>query len=191
MNSDTLPYAQAKHLTIAGCLALGTLATAVTYACHSTPYTMVLFLGGGASLLTVAAALFGWAVWKDLRARLESMTTKEYAPGQVIFRQGDTAEHVFVITKGQVEAICEDPAKGDVVVWRLGAGEFFGETAILSGLPRWVTARAVDSVELLAIHRTEFLRLHDSLPRLRARIATQQALRKAPVRQAGIANPSP
>jgi len=179
MSPEVFPYPRAKHLAFAGFLALLALATAVIYSCRSTPYTMVLFLGGGSALLLLATLLFAWTCWKDLRARLESISTKEFAAGQVIYRQGDPAEHVYVITKGKVEAIFADPTKGDVIVGRLGPDECFGESAILSRLPRQVTMRAVDQVELLIVHRTDFLRLYGSLPRLRARIQEQQADRKA------------
>jgi cyclic nucleotide-binding protein len=184
MNVEASRYPRSKQLTVAGCLALATLATSVIYACHSTPYTMVLFLGGGSALLATAILLFAWAIWKDLRGRLESIVTRQFAPGQVIFRQGDLADHVFVITKGQVEAVYTDPAKGDVIVGRLGPDEYFGETAILSRLPRQVSARAVGSVEVLAIHRTDFLGLYSNLPRLRARIDALQPKRQALVNQA-------
>jgi hypothetical protein len=178
MNPEVSPYPRARHLIIAGCLALVALSTAVIYAFRSTPCTMVLFLGGGSALLFTAVLLFGWVVWKDLRARLESIVVREFAPGQVVYRQGDPPEHVYIITKGHVEAVYADPAKGDVVVGKLGRDEYFGETAILSHLPRQVTMRAIDTVELLAIHRTDFLRLYASLPRLRARIEAQQPHRK-------------
>src|SRR5262249_51164117 len=89
------------------------------------------------------------------------------------------AEHVFVITKGRVEAVFSDPGKGDVVLAQLGPQEYFGETAILSRLPRQATARALDAVELLAIHRADFLRLYGSLTRLRAGIDAQQLQRMA------------
>src|SRR5262249_7777934 len=151
-------------------------------------YTMVLFLGGGLGLLVVAVVLFGWAIWKDLRSRLESIVTQQFAPGQIIFRQGDPAEHVFIVPKGQVEAVYADPTKGDIILGRFAPDEYFGETAILSRLPRQVSTRAVDAVELLAIHRTDFLRLYDSLPRLRARIDEQQAHRKAVMSQARSTN---
>jgi len=144
---------------------------------------MVLFLGGGSALLLAATVLFCWTVWKDLRERLDSIVTKEFTPGQIIFRQGDEPEHVFIITKGQVEAIYADPAKGDVIIAQLGRDEYFGETAILSRRPRQVTARAMDAVQLLAINRTDFLRLYASLPRLRARIEAQHAQRKTLVEQ--------
>ncbi len=179
MNPEPFPYPHSRHLTIAGCLALITLSTAVLYAWHSTPYTMVVFLMGGSALLLAAVVLFGWTIWKDLRARLDSIVTKRFAPGEVIFRQGDPADHVFVVTQGQVEAVYADPIKGDVILTRFGPGEYFGETAILSRLPRQATTRAVDAVELLAIHRADFLRLYASLPRLRARIDARQAQIKA------------
>jgi hypothetical protein len=184
MNTETYPYPHAKHLTIAGCLALATLATAVIYACHSTPYTMVIFLGGGSALLMTAVVVFGWTIWKDLQARLHSIVIRQFAPGEIIFRQGDPAEHVFVMTKGQVEAVYADPAKGEVLLGRLGPDDIFGEAAILSRLPRQVTTRAVGDVELLVIHRTDFLRLYASLPRLRRRIEAELARRKALVQRA-------
>ena len=70
MNVEAFPYPHSSHLTVAGCLTLATLVTSVIYACHSTPYTMVLFLGGGSALLVAAVLLFAWIIWKDLRARL-------------------------------------------------------------------------------------------------------------------------
>lgn len=185
MNTLTHAYRHQKQVTIAGCMTLVTLATAVVYACHSTPYTMVVFLAGGSTLLMAAIILFGWTVWKDLQARLQSIVTRQFAPGEVIFRQGDPAEHVFIITKGQVEALRAEPGKGDVRVGQLASDDVFGELAILSRLPRQVTARAVDAVELLVIHRTDFLRLYASLPRLRMRIDAQQARRRALLHESG------
>src|SRR5262245_11719144 len=130
MNVEAFPYPHVKQLTVAGSLALAALVTSVIYACHSTPYTMVLFLGGGSALLVAATLLFAWTVWKVLRARLDSIITRQFAPGEVIFRQGDPAEHVYVITKGQVEAVYVDPTKAEVILGRLGPDEYFGETAI-------------------------------------------------------------
>jgi hypothetical protein len=188
VNAETYPYPHGKHLIIAGCLALVTLTTAVIYACHATPYTMVLFLGVGSFLLVAAIVIFGWTIWKDLRSRLESIVTRQFAPGQVIYSQGDPPEHVYFITKGQVEAVYADSAKGEVILGRLGRDDYFGETAVLSRLPRQATVRAVDNVEVLAIHRTDFLRVYNSLPRLRTRIEAEQVRRRALVENAKSPN---
>jgi len=188
VNAEIYPYPRGRHLIIAGCLALVALTTAVIYVFHATPYTMVLFLGGGSFLLTAAIVIFSWTIWKDVRSRLESIVTRQFAPGQVIYSQGDPAEHVFFITKGQVEAVHADSVKGEVILGRLGRDDFFGETAILSHVPRQVTARAVDTVEVLAIQRTDFLRVYNSLPRLRSRIDAEQARCRALVEGAKSAS---
>ena len=184
MNAETYPYPRGKHLMIAGYLALATLTTAVIYACHATPYTMVLFLGGGSCLLLAAIVIFAWTIWKDLRSRLENIVTRQFAPGQVIYSQGDLPEHVYFITRGQVEAVYADSVKGEVILGRLGRDDYFGETAVLSRVPRQATMRAVDNVEVLAIHRTDFLLVYNSLPRLRTRIEGEQLRRRALVERA-------
>src|ERR1043166_5135302 len=140
MNADT-SYPNRLQVTLAGVFALMGLMVAVVYEWRSTPFTMVLFLLGGSALLFTAAGLFGWVLWRDVRTRLQSIATRQFSPGQLIFRQGDPAEHVFVITKGRVEAVFSDPVKGDIVLGQLGPPEYFGETAILSRMPRQATAR--------------------------------------------------
>jgi CRP/FNR family transcriptional regulator, cyclic AMP receptor protein len=185
MTSEALPYVHRRHMAVAGILALLSLSTAAIYEWRSTPYTMVLFLMGGATLLLAAMILFGWTLWKDVRSRLEGVATRSFGPGEVIYRQGDPADHIFVITQGQVEIVHADPAQGDVLLSRLAADEYFGETAILSRSPRQATARAVDEVNVLAIQRRDFLRLYESLPALRARIDRQQTHRLASFEQRG------
>jgi signal-transduction protein with cAMP-binding, CBS, and nucleotidyltransferase domain len=185
MKTEVLPYAHRKHLIIAGSLALMALLTACLYEWRSTPYTMVVFLMGGWTLFLSAVGLFGWAIWKDLRARLKSVVSKSFATGDVIYRQGDLAEHIFFVSRGQVEIVHDDSIRGNTVLGRINVDEYFGETAILSHSPRQATARAVDAVEVLVIHRTHFLKIYDSLPRLRARIDRQHAQRRGLFSQLG------
>jgi CPA1 family monovalent cation:H+ antiporter len=60
-------------------------------------------------------------------------------PEEKIIRRGERGSHVFFISSGAVEVILPDEPV------RLGRGDFFGEMALLSGLPRprmssrWVT----------------------------------------------------
>jgi hypothetical protein len=183
MSADTYIYPHQKHLTIAGYLALAMLVTACIYEWSSTPFSMVLFLMGGATFLFAAVVLFAFVIWRDVRARLASLTTRSFAAGEVVFHQGDPAEHVFIITKGRVEAVHTDPVKGEIVLGRLETNDYFGETAILNRHARQATVRALTEVELLSIHRVDFLRLYGSLPRLRAQIEAQQTKRRALLKQ--------
>jgi putative ABC transport system ATP-binding protein len=70
------------------------------------------------------------------------------SPGDVLFRQGDYGELVYVVDVGRVEVVRELADGGEEVLASLGAGEYFGEMAPLLGLPRSGTARAVEDTAL-------------------------------------------
>ena len=86
-------------------------------------------------------------------------------PGERIIRKGDRADAAFFISSGSVEV---DVEGGEPI--RLGAGEFFGEMALLSGMRRSADVTAIDYSQLLALNQREFRRFLAKYPSLRARI---------------------
>jgi CRP-like cAMP-binding protein len=178
MITDNLP-AHPKYLWCAGVLALLGLFTAVIYSVRFTPYTMVLFLMGGQGLIFLAACCFGYAVLSEMRSRLRSIVEKRYKAGEVIFRQGDYPDRLYVIGKGEVDVILESPGKADAILTRLGKDQFFGEIGILSDTPRTATIRAATDVEVLSIHRSYFTSLLSYLPAFREKILTAYQSRTA------------
>jgi hypothetical protein len=82
-----------------------------------------------------------------------------FAAGQVILRQGDRADHFYVISSGQV-LITQQAEDGTVREIRtLGPGQYFGEIGLLANLPRTATVTAVTVVEALALNRATFSHL--------------------------------
>jgi len=75
---------------------------------------------------------------------------REYAPSEVLFREGETGDVMFVIQSGSVR-ISKNVAGYDKVLATLGPGEFFGEMAILNGKPRTATATIVTPTRCLLI----------------------------------------
>jgi hypothetical protein len=159
-----------RYLFLAGVLALLGLSTAVVYSLRFTPYTMVLFMMGGQGLILLAACCFGYVALSGIRVRLRSIVEKRFKAGDIIFRQGDYPDRLYVIGKGEVDVIRETPGQEDVVLTRLGKDQFFGEIGILSDTPRTATIRAVSDVEVLSIHRSYFTSLFSYLPMFRERI---------------------
>ena len=106
---------------------------------------------------------------------------EEYAPGTVIFRQGDPGDEMYVVQEGQVEI-----RLGDEVVETLGPGEIFGELALIDDQPRSATAVAVTASRLAAVPEARFHFMVQQTPRFalqvmrvmaeRLRRATAQAL---------------
>jgi ABC-type lipoprotein export system ATPase subunit len=101
-----------------------------------------------------------------LSAQQMLMATKQlevlhYEPGATILSEGSRADNFYIVTKGRVEIALKRPGGGDVVVFRPGPGEYFGEVELLRGSQNIATARAVADapVELVALDRSEFTAL--------------------------------
>lgn len=72
------------------------------------------------------------------------------APGEVIFREGDTADSVYFIVSGEVQVMTAQRS------FRLGSGDFFGEIALLHEGRRTATVTALTSCQLLVLDRKDF-----------------------------------
>jgi CRP/FNR family cyclic AMP-dependent transcriptional regulator len=71
--------------------------------------------------------------------------------GQVLFRQGDAANSLYVIVEGAVVPIAEGERRRKLAV--LERGEFFGEIGLMTKQPRNATIEAIVDTNLLAIDR--------------------------------------
>jgi serine/threonine protein phosphatase PrpC len=82
---------------------------------------------------------------------LQPTESRSYEPGDVIFREGDPGEALFVILAGKVRV-----DRGGEAINVLRAGEVFGEMSLVRNRPRSATVVAVEGSELLMLHRRDF-----------------------------------
>jgi CRP/FNR family transcriptional regulator, cyclic AMP receptor protein len=75
---------------------------------------------------------------------------REFQPGEVLFREGESGEVMFVIQSGAVR-ITKSVGGHDKSLAVLGPGEFLGEMAILNGKPRTATATVIETTRCLVI----------------------------------------
>jgi len=86
---------------------------------------------------------------------------KVFAHGEVIFRQGDEGDCMYVVQDGLVEITSEINGIEIQIAVR-GEGEFFGEMAIIERATRMATARAFGRTRVLVIDKKNLLnRIHD------------------------------
>jgi NADH:quinone reductase (non-electrogenic) len=102
-----------------------------------------------------------------------------FEPGQVIFREGDRGDWLYVVTEGEVEVLRTVPGRGEQPVRRLGVGECFGEIALVSDIARSATVRAVSATNVLAVDREAFQAMFASLPPLKGFVEQLIASRSA------------
>lgn len=101
-----------------------------------------------------------------LPAILPPMHRKTFAPGDLIFQEGDESQEAYWIVSGKVEISIETP-QGRSVLTTLDEGEIFGEMGMVDDKPRAATARAVAATEVEVIDEADF---HDEVLRNEARL---------------------
>jgi CRP/FNR family cyclic AMP-dependent transcriptional regulator len=101
---------------------------------------------------------------------------KEFQDGEIIVRQGDVGDSMFVIQEGRVEVLREDD--GHETRLRVAEeGEFMGEMSIFERQKRSATLRALGKVRILTIDKKNFLRRIHEDPSLAFRIAQNMSSR--------------
>jgi CRP-like cAMP-binding protein len=75
---------------------------------------------------------------------------RDYAAGEVLFREGERGEEMFVIQSGLVRIVKRVGGEYRSLA-TLGRGEFLGEMAILNGKPRTATAHVLEDAKCLVI----------------------------------------
>lgn len=82
----------------------------------------------------------------------------KFADGKVIFKQGDSADEMYVVRSGKVRIFRTKEGK-ETTLDHLGSGEFFGEMALFGDRPRSASAQVVGGTELQIIDKDAFMGL--------------------------------
>jgi putative ABC transport system ATP-binding protein len=86
----------------------------------------------------------------------ERMKKRRCARGEVVIRQGDVGEEFFLVASGAAVVTTQQHGEPERELAVLGAGEIFGETALLTDEPRNATVRAVEDTDTFVLSRTDF-----------------------------------
>ena len=116
--------------------------------------------------------LFGGCDRRGLE-RLGQLSDEVDVPaGKVLMRQGESGSDMMVLISGSV-AIERDGAR----VNTLGAGDFFGEIALVDGGPRTATVTTDEPSRLLVITRHDFRAMMEEFPEVEAQVLSAVAHR--------------
>ncbi|OGQ84381.1 MAG: hypothetical protein A3F90_15860 [Deltaproteobacteria bacterium RIFCSPLOWO2_12_FULL_60_19] len=102
---------------------------------------------------------------------------KIYRDGEVIVRQGEAGDCMFVIQAGEVEVFREDGKQREVRLAVLREKDFFGEMALFDREVRSATVRALAEARVLTVDRKSFLRRVHEDPSLAFRVVEQMSHR--------------
>ena len=127
--------------------------------------------GGEFMMQDIRSFLEGVDLFADLPAAtltavVEAVRVHDIPAGELLFREGDPGDSMFIVQKGWVQ-VQKAGRKGTEVTLRvMGPGEVGGMTSMALEKKRSATLCARDDVRLLCIDRSRFQRLLDEHPPL-------------------------
>jgi short-subunit dehydrogenase len=126
--------------------------------------------------------LFASLAPAELAEWAASLETVAVSAGATIFREGERGDEMFIVAAGAVRIIAE--SRGGGLIAELGPGDFFGETALISGFPRSASAVASRDTRLWRMSQDRFDRMVRAYPALSVemgRVLRQRAQRPVTV----------
>ena len=102
-----------------------------------------------------ASALFAGVPPKIIKKIALIPRAQEHPAGDVIIKEGDVGEFMFVVLSGQVDVVKQAGDK-EILLATLPPGVFVGEGALVSGAPRNATVKAKTPVKIAYFDRTAY-----------------------------------
>lgn len=104
--------------------------------------------------------------------------TPEYmGEGQLVFKEGEMGDRLYLIARGQVEVLVHGEQGADRRIATLQDGDHFGEMALLSDEARNASVRTLTDSLFLTLPKAQFLDLINTLPTVRTVVTTSAANR--------------
>lgn len=114
----------------------------------------------------------------ELDRLTSELTVVNLKPGEVLFREGDPGEHLYVVVRGELEIVMGPGMDNELVLNVVHEEEYIGEMSLLQpGGHRTTGARARGDVILLSMSRSQFqdlLRRHPELAKSMIAVLSQR-----------------
>ncbi len=102
-------------------------------------------------------------------AKSKGLLQEHFEPGQRVFHQGDLGDRMYIILSGAAEVVREENGQ-ELRLARIGAGEYFGETALIEQTSRNATVRCLEAMNTLSLPKGDFSMLAAHLPELKVSV---------------------
>ena len=93
---------------------------------------------------------------KELDRLTSEMEAVNLMPGEILFREGDPGEHLYIIVKGDLEIVKAPNTQDELILNTIHEGEYIGEMSLATGAPRTASVRGRTEAVLLSLSRQQF-----------------------------------
>jgi CRP/FNR family cyclic AMP-dependent transcriptional regulator len=104
------------------------------------------------------------------KALAGAMTLRDLAQGEVLVREGDTDDHLYVVASGVLGVIKAAGTDNELTINTIRPGDVVGELSFLDGATRYASLVAMSSTRVLGLSRGDLEGLLDKNPQLVYRV---------------------
>ena len=125
--------------------------------------------------------LFSELSAEELRGIAEVAIPRSFPKGVRVFHEGDQSDACYIVRAGDLRVTREHPDGRAIALATLGAGDIFGELAMLDGEARSASVESLTDCELLALPAADMRRLLAGAPETTVKlvVALTRRLREA------------
>lgn len=120
--------------------------------------------------LLARVPVFSTLVPADLQRIAELAVPREFEPGQVVFREGDSSDTCYIVRSGRARAVREHSDGRVITLATFGPGDIFGELAMFEDELRSATVEAVEPTTAVAVLGPDMRRLMSEHPGIATRL---------------------
>jgi CRP/FNR family transcriptional regulator len=120
--------------------------------------------------LLAAVPVFAMLAADDLQRIAEVAVPRRFAPGEVVFREGDASDTCYIVRSGRCRAVREHPDGRTITLATFGPGDIFGELAMFEEERRSATVEAVEELHVVGVLGGDMRRLMKQHPEISMRL---------------------
>jgi CRP/FNR family transcriptional regulator len=95
----------------------------------------------------------------DLERIAQLAVPRSFAPGEVVFREGDASDTCYIVREGRAVAVRTHRDGRSITLARFGPGDIFGELALFEDERRSATVEAIEPTSVVGVLGPDMRRL--------------------------------
>ncbi len=107
---------------------------------------------------------------RDLERIAQLAVPRRFAPGQTVFREGDSSDTCYIVRQGHARAIRTHGGGRAITLATFGPGDIFGELAMFEDERRSATVEAIEPTTVVAVLGPDMRRLMGEHPEIATRL---------------------
>lgn len=110
---------------------------------------------------------------EEMKQVQQIIVHREYKKGEYILSPLKPMHCLFILNEGKVKVVRVNQSGKEQILYLLSIGDFFGETALFTGIPSDIVVEALEDTRLCTISKAQFSALLKQLPDIALKVCEE------------------